>query len=211
MARRLEHPHLATRILIFGDEVADEISGIALGLEADHVILQQQRDELLVVGQRRQHLRRRHRDMKEEADAVGMAAAAQRVRDRDQVIVMNPDEVVGFDDLFELGREMIVHPHISGEIAPCELREVQPEMQDRPQHPVGEAVVVFLVVVLGQIGDHVGDVLVADRVRLDIRARHGLAAPAEPDAAVALQSRAQSDFEAAGALGAVPAGDAHPI
>ena len=170
MARRLEHPHLATRILILGDEVANEISGIALGLEADHVVLQQQRDELLVVGQGRQHLRRRHRDMKEEADPVGMAAAAQRVRDRDEVIVMDPDQVVGFDDLFEFGREMIVHPHVSGEIAPRELGEIEPEMQDRPQHPVGEAVVVFLVVLLGEIGDHIGDVLVADRVHLDIRA-----------------------------------------
>ena len=211
MARRFEHPHLATRILILGHEIANEISGIALGLEADHVILQQQRDELLVVGQGCKHLRRRHRDMKEEADAVGMAAAAQRVRDRDHVIVMNPDEVIGFDDLFQLGREMIVHPHVSGEIASCEFREVQPEMQDRPQHPVGEAVVVFLIFLLGKIGDHVGDALVADRVRLDIGAWHGLAAPAEPDAAVAFQSRTQSDFEATGTLGAVAAGDAHPI
>ncbi len=100
VARRFEYPHVATRILILGHEIANEISGIALGLEADHVILQQQRDELLVVGQGCKQLRRRHRDMKEEANAVGMAAAAQRVRDRDHVIVMNPDEVIGFDDLF---------------------------------------------------------------------------------------------------------------
>jgi glycogen debranching enzyme len=46
--------------------------------------------------------------------------------------VMGPDEVVGFDDLLKLGRKMFVHPHIAGEIAPRELGEVQPEMQDRP-------------------------------------------------------------------------------
>src|SRR4029077_11630861 len=40
LARRFEHPHLATRILILGDQIADEIAAIALSLEADHVILQ---------------------------------------------------------------------------------------------------------------------------------------------------------------------------
>jgi hypothetical protein len=87
--------------------------------------------------------------MKEEADAVGMAATAQRVRDRDQVIVMDPDEVVGLDDLFELVGEKIVHPHVSGEITPRELGEIEPKMQDRPQHSVGETVVVFLIIFFG--------------------------------------------------------------
>ncbi len=148
MAQRLEPPHLASQIWILGDEIADEIARIPLGLEADHVVLQQQRDQLLVVRQRCQHLWRGHRDMKEKADPVGVAAAAQRVRDRDEVIVMDPDEVIGFDDLSELGCEMIVHSHVSGEIAARELGEIEPEMQDRPKHPVSEAVVVFLVVVL---------------------------------------------------------------
>jgi hypothetical protein len=41
VARRLEHSNLTTQILIFGNDVADEISGIADGLEARHVVLQQ--------------------------------------------------------------------------------------------------------------------------------------------------------------------------
>ena len=124
---------------------------------------------------------------------------------------MDPDEVIGFDDLFEFGRKMFVRPHVSGEIAPRELGEIEPEMQNRPQHPVGEAVVVFLIVLLGEVGDHIGDVLVVHRVHLDIRARHSLAAPAEPHAPVALQGRPQCNFEAAGTFGAVSTGDTNPI
>ena len=143
-----EHRHLAVRVAILGDEVANEIAGIAVGLEAHHVVLQQQRDELLVVGQASHHLRRRHRNVEKEADPVGVAAASQRVGDRDQVIVVHPDQVVGLDDPLELGREMIVDPHVAGEVAPRELGEVEAEVEDRPQHPVGEAVVIFLVVVV---------------------------------------------------------------
>jgi hypothetical protein len=143
-ARRLEHQHLATRILILCDEVADEISGIAIGLEAHHVILQQQRDELLVVRHRGKDLRRRHRDVQKKTDPVGVAAPSQRVRDRDQVIVVHPDQVVLPDYFFELGREMIIDPEISAEIPTRELGEIKPVMQNRPQHAVGEAVVIFL-------------------------------------------------------------------
>ena len=112
----------------------------------------------------------RHWDVKKKADTVGVAAAAQRVRDRDEMIIVDPDEVIGLDDLFEFSREMFVHSHISAEIPTRELGEVEPEMQNRPQHPVGEAVVVFLVVLLREIGDHVGHVLVRDRMHLDVLA-----------------------------------------
>jgi hypothetical protein len=59
-----------------------------------------------VVRKGRHHLLRRHRDVKEKADPVGMAAAAQCVRDREEMIVMDPDQVVRLEDLFKFGREM---------------------------------------------------------------------------------------------------------
>jgi hypothetical protein len=51
--------------------------------------------------------------------------------------------VTCLDDLFELCREMIVDPEISAEIPARKLGEVQPVMQDWPQHPIGKAAVVF--------------------------------------------------------------------
>ena len=208
-AGRFEHRHFAVRVAIFGDEVANEIAGVAVGLEAHHVVLQQQRDELLVVGQASHHLRRRHRNVEKEADPVGVAAASQRVGDRNQVIVVHPDQVVGLDDPLELGREMIVHPHVAGEVAPRELGEVEAEVEDRPQHAIGEAVVIFLVVLDREIGHDVGDVLLHHRVSFDLRLCDRLAAPTEPDAAVTFQCGPQRDFEATGAVGAIR--DAHPV
>ena len=57
--------------------------------------------------------------------------------------------------------EMPVHPEIAGQVAAGELGQVDPVMQDRPQHAIGEAVVIFLVVLLGQIGDDISVPLLA--------------------------------------------------
>ena len=68
----------------------------------------------------------------------------------------------GLQQLFQIAGEIFVDAEIAGEIAAREFREIEPVMQDRPQHAVGEAVVVFLVVVLAQIDGDVGDVVVLD-------------------------------------------------
>ena len=44
-----------------------------------------------------------------------------------------------------------VDPQVAAEIDRGELGEIDPVVQDRPQHPVGEAVVIFLVVGRRQI------------------------------------------------------------
>jgi membrane glycosyltransferase len=115
-----------------GNQIADEIAGIVLGLEADEVVLQEQRHQLLVVRQRGQHLRRGQRHVQEEADPVGVAEFSQRIGDRNEMIIMDPDDVVFGDDLCKLGREMLVHPEIAAQIAPREFGEIEPIMQDRP-------------------------------------------------------------------------------
>ena len=77
-------------------------------------------------------------------------------------------------------------------------------MQDRPQHPVGEAVVEFLVVVLAQVDGDVSDIVVLDglgRTRIVVeRAR-----PLQPNHTPPLlaQRRADCDFEPAGASTAI--------
>ena len=163
-AGSLEHAHVVHRVA-FGHQIANEISRIALGLKTDDVVFEQQRNELLVVGQRRQNLGWRERNVQEEADAIGMAAPPQRGGDRDQVVVVNPDQIVLVDHLFQFGGEVLVDAEIAAQIAAREFREIKPVMQDRPQHAIGEAVVIFLIVVVREIGDDILDVLVLDRSR----------------------------------------------
>ena len=106
--------------------------------------------------------------MDEEADLVVVAALAQRLGERHQMIVMHPDDIVGLQQLLEFVGEEFVDAEITAEIAAREFGEVKPVMQDRPQHAVGEAVVEFLVVVLAQIDGGVSDVVVLGDLGRDL-------------------------------------------
>jgi hypothetical protein len=66
------------------------------------------------------------------------------------------------DDLFEFGGEMVIDPEIPTQISAGELGEVQPVMQDWPQHPIGKSAVVFFKTFLRKIGDYIFDILVSD-------------------------------------------------
>ena len=70
--------------------------------------------------------------MQEKSDPVAAPTAAQRVRNGDQVVVMDPDQIIVIDDFLELGREMLIDPGISAEIPAREFGQVQPVMQDWP-------------------------------------------------------------------------------
>ena len=117
---------------MLGDEMADEIADIGLGLEADEIVLQEQGQEALVVWQHGHHLGRGEGDMQEKADAVGAAPAAQLFGDRNEMVVMHPDYIVGADELHQLGGEVVVDAEIAGEVAPGKLSEVDAIVQDRP-------------------------------------------------------------------------------
>ena len=115
-----------------------------------------------MVGQRGQDLGRRARDVEEEADAVLVPALAQCLGERHQMIIMHPDQILRREHLVQLAREMIVDPQIAAQIAARELGEIDAIVQDRPQHTIGEAVVVFLVVLPGEVDGDVGDLVVHD-------------------------------------------------
>ena len=149
--------------------------------------------------------------MQEKTDPVGVASPPQCVRDRDQVIVVDPDEIVTLDDFLKLGRKVIVDPEIPAEVPERKLGEVEPIVQYRPQHPIGETVIVFLIIMLSQIGDDVFDVLVLDGSHSQLVLRSNLPAPSKPHATVVLQRRPQRHFEPAGALGAIAGGNRNTI
>jgi hypothetical protein len=55
--------------------------------------------------------------MQKESDAVAVPTAAQRFCDRYEMVVMNPDQIIFLDNLFELGGEMIIDFEIPTEIS----------------------------------------------------------------------------------------------
>src|SRR3954452_4056770 len=111
---------------------------------------------------------------------------------------MHPDYIVGPNDLVQFVGEMLVDTQIAGEIAARKLGEIEAVVQNRPEHAVGEAVVVFLVILLAEIGHHITDVL-----SLDGACFHSVAgnipAPADPHAGAIAQCGLYGPLEAASA------------
>ncbi len=141
--------------------------------------------------------------MDKKSDLVDVAALAQRLRQRHQMIIMHPDHVVGPEQLLQMSGEEFIDAKIAAEIAAREFGQVEPVMQDRPQHAVGEAVVKFLVIVLAQIDGGVGDVVGLDDLgglRIVVR---DTPAPAEPKPAAPAQRWPDCDLEPAGARAAI--------
>ena len=135
----------------FIGDVAGKIRRIDFGLEADQVVVAERRDQLIMIGQGREDFRRRERNVDEETDLVVVPAIAQRLGERHEMIVVHPHDIVGPQQFFRCVGEILVDAKIAAKVAAREFGKVEPIMQDRPQHAVGETVVEFLVVVLGQI------------------------------------------------------------
>ena len=192
--------HTSARAAILGKEIAHEIAHIDFGLEADQVVLEKEREQALIVRQHGNHLGGREGHVQEKAYPIGKTAFAQLVRDRDEVIIVHPNYVIGLHDFGELGGEMPVDSEIAAEVATRELGQVDAVVQDRPQHAVGEAVVIFLIILFRQIGDDVAPVEALEGVCRDLVRRDDLAAPAKPDAVDVLEDGGQRDLQAAGPL-----------
>ena len=98
--------------------------------------------------------------MQEKTDPVRVPALAQRRGEGDQVIVVDPNNVVGPKQPVQRALEVVIDAEITAQIAAREFGEVEPTMQDRSQHAVGEAVIKFLVVVAAKSDRDVRDAVV---------------------------------------------------
>src|SRR5476649_1962639 len=147
--------------------------------------------------------------MNEEADLVLVATLAQRLGQRNQMIVVHPNHVIGAQHLLKAAGEEFIDPKITAEIAAGEFRKIEPVMQDWPQYAIGKAVVEFLVIVLLQANRDIGNAVTLDRFGRLRLAVGDLTVPAEPEAAALLERRPNRDFEPAGPLPAV--GNAYTI
>ena len=66
---------------MLGDQVTHKIPDIGVGLKSNEIVLYEERQQPLMVGQYGNNLRRWKRHMQEEADAVGVATLTQFVGD----------------------------------------------------------------------------------------------------------------------------------
>ena len=136
-------PDLAVRLL---DDVALEVGDVLRGLEADHIVSEQRLDQPGVLGHRGQHVGRREWNVQEEADRAADPLAAQFGAHRDQVIIVHPNDVLAADQLGKIRRHLGVDPAVAVEEGRFIVQEAEPIVQRGPQHPVGVAEVIALVV-----------------------------------------------------------------
>ena len=92
---------------------------------------------------------------------------------------------------------MIVDTQITTQVSPRELGKIDSIMQDRPEHPIREAVVVFAVVLFGEIERDVANTAAFRPLRRNLGADANLSAPAEPNAGFLFERRVDSDFKSA--------------
>ena len=136
--------------------------------------------------------------MQEKADPVLHAQLAQFLGQRDQVIVVHPDQVVGLDQRRQHARQIFVDRDIALELLAMKFDQAELVMQQRPQRAIGIAQVVILIVRRVQIDRGEGDIALLEDRRLFRPGFADLARPAEPDAAVGFQGFAQRRFQSAG-------------
>ena len=99
-----------------------EVGHVRGCLETNHVVGKQRLDQPGMVGDRDQHIRRREWNMQEKSKAGVDAAVAQLRAQRDQVIVVNPHQVLRRDQ-----RRQLIGDHGVG--APVTLDECRLEVE----------------------------------------------------------------------------------
>jgi len=142
-----------------------------------------------------QHLERRQRRMQEEAERLRQSGLPEAGAERNQVEIVNPDDVVGVEQRRKLACEVVVDAEVGVELWPLEFEEPRPIVEEGPKRVVAEAVVVLLEPCLVQVDRRVGDAAALTYFRVVRLAVRELAVPAEPDPAAFLECAEHSDRE----------------
>ena len=179
-ARRAGRPGLGGLVPDALTDQADEVLRPAVELEADQVGAEQSFEDLPPPGQLLEQLRRRERDVQEEADAQVGPQLAQHPRHQLELVVVHPDRRVAGRPVGGVLGEAPVDRFIHVPPLPVELRLGDDVVVERPQGGVGETLVEAL------------DLLGAQRDRVEVHPvvleglEAGLVAarPADPDPVV---------------------------
>jgi hypothetical protein len=190
-----------------GDGRAEALE-ILLRLEAHEVVGQQVADQFVVHGQRPQRLDVRERNVQEEPERLADAALPQVPPERDEVVVVHPNEIVVAQQRLQAIREQAIDALIGGVVRVRVVQRAHEVVEQRPQGAVAEPAIVGLVILERQVDRGERDVLPVHQRGRSGHAVHGLAAPAEPQAALRLHGGEDAHGESAGGGGALRHGDA---
>jgi hypothetical protein len=120
--------------------------------------------------------------VQKKANPVAMAARAQFARESHQVVIVHPDDVVLVHQRAQVVRIQLIHAHVPARLGTGVLLEVDPAVENRPEHAIGEPVAIFLNVALRQVDLGIGHFVDLVSSRLTCRLVGHLAAPAKPHA-----------------------------
>ena len=134
-----------------------------------------------------QNVGRRARRVQEKADPVAMAARTQFAREKHQVIIVHPDDVVLVDQRAQVIRKQAVDAHVAARVSARIFLQVDAVVENGPEHAVGETVAIFLDVVVRQFDLDIGHIVDFESSRLAGRLVGHLAAPAKPHAVLILE------------------------
>ena len=164
-----------------------------------------------MVGDRLPVLARRDGHVVEVAERPAPAEPLQLLAERDQLVIMHPDQVVRREQRHERQRKAAVRRAVGGVLAMegrCLLGEA---VQVGPERAVAETLVEVGDLPLGQVDRDVVDVWGDGALRRRVRVA-GLPAPAEPEAADGGERRQQRGDEAARGPGRALGGRGrHPV
>ena len=135
----------------FLDQSTAQIVGVALCLRADEIVIEHHPQQFAASGQDAEHFGGGPWNVVEIADGIGHAQSAKLGGQRHQVIIMDPDKIVRPEQLRQRMGEGAVDPLVACVISPREFRQADPVMHDRPQGAIGEAAVIFLPVLRGEV------------------------------------------------------------
>src|SRR5664279_3651654 len=122
--RRLECERIAAQHSAFLPQIAREICGVDFGLKTYKVVMTHGRNEVFMIRKYGQKLWWWKRDMVKKPDFVAVTTISKCLGQRQQMIIMNPNNVVGFQNLVQFRGEALVNPHIATEITAREFREI---------------------------------------------------------------------------------------
>ena len=149
----VEQPYAAVRHDAAEDavgHVVEEIGNVRSRLDADEIVGGECPRQRLMFRDGQEGLPGRAGDVQIEADRVLHPELPELGGERDQVIVVDPDHVVWAQQRLQQRGEALVDRNEAIEEAGLELGKVQSIVKDRPEHGVGIAQIVALVIALGE-------------------------------------------------------------
>src|SRR5688572_24891825 len=171
---------------------------IALGLESEHVVAGEVANQFRVRRQDAQRFDVRKRNVQKESNRYSDAELAQSRAQRNQVIVVNPDEIVGPQQGQKLARKLSVDVLVCIALLRTKAELAGHVVKYRPQGAIRETVVVALEFLATKLHRDVGDAIAHLNIRLSRLTISQLAVPSEPHPAAVSQCGQDSDCETAG-------------